>query len=274
MVHLVHKAHKIDAAMGTIPVDPLWWQTLFDEVYLITDARSVCNEELTRREVDFLVAYMRIGKSDSILDLCGGHGRHSLELARRGYNSTTVLDYSGVLVQLGKAKAAAQRLPVSFVQGDARSAGLAAERFDFVLVMANSFGYFQDDHDNLQILREAHRLCRPEGRLLLDLLDPGYVVEQFKPFSVHRATEDITVHRKRELTDNLIRVRETVVSRKEGRIRDSVYCERLFKKDELMSLLRQAGFDQVGFKSDFSSHIQPGDYGFMTRRLIVTAVRR
>ena len=150
--------------MGAIPVDPLWWQNLFDEVYLITDARSVCNEELTRWEVDFLEAHLQIGKSDTVLDLCGGHGRHSLELARRGYGAATVLDYSGYLVQLGRDKAGQQGLPVCFVQADARETGLAGERFDFVLVMANSFGYFPDDSDNLQILCEAYRLCRPGGR--------------------------------------------------------------------------------------------------------------
>ncbi len=259
--------------MGAIPVDPLWWQTLFDEVYLITDARSVCNEELTRREVDFLEAHLQIGKSDSILDLCGGHGRHSLELARRGYGSATVLDYSGYLVQLGKTKAAEQGLPVCFVQADARRTGLAGERFDFVLVMANSFGYFPDDSDNLQILCEAYRLCRPGGTLLLDLLDSGYVVEKFRASSVHQATEDITVNRERELTENLIRVRETVVSGAKGLLREGTYCERLFRKDEIEGLLKQAGFGQICFKTDFSSHENPGDYGFMTQRVIVTAVR-
>ena len=259
--------------MDTISVEPLWWQTLFDEVYLITDARSVCNEELTRREVDFLEAHLEIGKSDRILDLCGGHGRHSLELARRGYRAATVLDYSEYLVQLGKARATEQGLPVRFVQADARSTGLTGEQFDCVLVMANSFGYFPDDRDNLQILCEAHRLCRPGGRLLLDLLDSGYVVAQFRPCSEHKATEDITVHRERELTDNLIRVRERVVSGARGLLREATYCERLFRADEIEGLLRQAGFDRVSFKTDFSSHADPGDYGFMTQRVVVTAVR-
>jgi D-alanine-D-alanine ligase len=256
-----------------IPVDPLWWQTLFDEVYLITDARSVCNEELTRREVDFLEAHLDIGKSDTILDLCGGHGRHSLELARRGYEAATVLDYSGYLVQLGQEKAAQHGLPVCFVQADARRTGLAGEQFDFILVMANSFGYFPDDSDNLQILREAYRLCRSGGTLLLDLLDSGYVVENFRPSSVHQATEDITVKRERELSENLIRVRETVVSGTGGLLREGTYCERLFRKDELEGLLTEAGFGTVRFKTDFSSHENPGDYGFMTQRVIVTAVR-
>lgn len=259
--------------MGAIPVDPLWWQRLFDEVYLITDARSVCNEGLTRREVDFLEAHLALGKSDRILDLCGGHGRHSLELARRGYGSATVLDYSGYLVRLGKARAAELGLPVGFVQADARRTGLADGRFDFVLVMANSFGYFPDDRDNLQILCEAFRLCRPGGTLLLDLLDSSYVVEQFRPVSEHRATWDITVKRERELDDNLIRVRETVLSGAKGLLRKGTYCERLYREEELAGLLRQAGFGRVRFKTDFSSHADPGDYGFMTRRVVVTAVR-
>jgi D-alanine-D-alanine ligase len=258
--------------LGAIPVDPLWWQNLFDEVYLITDARSVCNEALTCREVDFLETHLEIGKSDRILDLCGGHGRHSLEFARRGYRSETVLDYSGYLVQLGKARALEEGLPVCFVQADARRTGLAGGRFDFVLVMANSFGYFPDDRDNLQILCEARRLCRPGGKLLLDLLDSDYVVEQFRPSSVHQATEDITVKRERELKENLIRVRESVVSGARGLVRECTYCERLYQEDELVGLLRQAGFKQIDFKNDFSSHENPGDYGFMTRRWIVTAV--
>lgn len=34
--------------------NPDWWKTIFDEIYLITDARTVCDDELTCREVDFL----------------------------------------------------------------------------------------------------------------------------------------------------------------------------------------------------------------------------
>ncbi len=259
--------------MGAIPVDPLWWQTLFDEVYLITDARSVCNEELTRREVDFLEAHLPIGRADRILDLCGGHGRHSLELARRGYRAATVLDYSDYLVQLGRARACEQELPVSFVQADARRTGLAGERFDFVIVLANSFGYFPDDRDNLRILCEARRLCRAGGTLLLDLIDSNYVKKQFRPLSFHNANEDITVKRERELAGNLIRVRETVVSGARGLLREGTYCERLYREDELAGLLERAGFGRIAFKRDFSSHENPGDYGFMTQRVIVTAVR-
>ena len=55
-----------------IDVKPDWWKTLFDDVYLMTDARSVCDEEITRREVDAVCTLLAMAKADAILDLCGG----------------------------------------------------------------------------------------------------------------------------------------------------------------------------------------------------------
>ena len=52
-----------------IDVDPNWWKTLFDEVYLKTDARSVCDRELTRREVDVILKMIPIRPTHKILDL-------------------------------------------------------------------------------------------------------------------------------------------------------------------------------------------------------------
>ena len=96
-------------------VDDNWWQDLFDEIYLLTDARSVCNEYLTRQEVDFLEETLNLDKSASILDLCGGQGRHSLELSRRGYVNVTVLDYSRYLADLGKKRAEQEKLNAIFI---------------------------------------------------------------------------------------------------------------------------------------------------------------
>ena len=36
------------------PVDPEWWKYIFDEIYLLTDARSICNKEITRAEADLM----------------------------------------------------------------------------------------------------------------------------------------------------------------------------------------------------------------------------
>ena len=65
-----------------IEVDPDWWKTLFDDIYLMTDARSVDDESLTRLEVDVVCELLPMAAGHKILDLCGGHGRHSIELCK------------------------------------------------------------------------------------------------------------------------------------------------------------------------------------------------
>ena len=258
----------------SIQVDDNWWKGLFDEVYLLTDARSVCDEKLTCQEVDFLEETLGLDKSASILDLCGGHGRHSLELSRRGFKNVTVLDYSRYLIDLGEKRAKQEGLNTIFIQGDARNTGLPRQSFQFIIIMASSFGYFANEEENKQILNEAFRLLIPKGTLLLDLPDRDYVLQNFNPFSCHKVNEDITVSRERELGDEIIYSRETVKSRKGSCIRNRTYCTRLYSPGKISDLLNSAGFSSITCKRNFMNRKAEGDYGCMTNRMIVTAKRK
>lgn len=64
-----------------------WWQTLFNSLYLKTDADLLDDMELTRKEVDLIVSILGLVPEEKILDLCCGQGRHVLELARRGFSN-------------------------------------------------------------------------------------------------------------------------------------------------------------------------------------------
>jgi len=257
----------------SIQVGENWWKDLFDEVYLLTDARSVCDEELTCQEVDFLEETLGLDKAASVLDLCGGQGRHSLELSRRGFENVTVLDYSRYLLDLGKKRAEQEALNTLFIQGDARNTALLGQSFQFVIIMASSFGYFANEDENKRILNEALRLLAPKGALLLDLADRDYLLQNFKPFSCHEVNEDITVSRERELGDDIIYHRETVTSKREGCIRDRTYCTRLYSPGKISDLMYSLGFSSVTYKRDFMSREAEGDYGCMTNRMIVIARR-
>jgi len=248
-----------------------WWKNFFNDTYLVTDARSVCDSSLTSCEASLLEKFLKTKKDDKLLDLCGGHGRHSLELARRGYKNLTVLDYSGYLIRLGSRMAKEKNVNVKFIKRDARKSRLKDNDYSGVFIMANSFGYFPSNKENLRLLREAYRILKKDGKLLLDLTDLGYVKNHLKPASWHEANNDIVVCRERHLKGNLIKAREVVVSKKKGLIRDGLYSERIYDKKKITKLLNQAGFKNISIKKNISLHKRKKDYGLITSRMFVTA---
>lgn len=250
-----------------------WWKGFFNEIYLITDARSVGDYALTRKEVGFVESILRLKKNEKILDICGGQGRHSLELAKRGYSDLTVLDSSRYLIKMGRKMAKDSGVDIKFICRDARATKLRKDDYSTIFIMANSFGYSPYKRENTRLLREAHRLLKRDGKLLLDMADSDYVKGNLNPVSWHEADDDILVCRKRELKKDTIRAREIVISKKRGLVRDGYYCERLYNKDKIISLLRSVGFKSVSVKNNISLHKKKKDYGFLTSRMIVTAVK-
>jgi len=250
-----------------------WWKDFFDKTYLITDARSVCDAVLTSRETDLLEEVLDLDKHDKILDLCGGQGRHSLELARRRYKDITVLDFSNYLISLGRRIARSSGLDVRFICADARFSGLKSKDYSAIFIMANSFGYFPSERENIKILREIYRLLKKGGRLLIDLADPGYLKKNLKPISWHEANSDIIVCRQRQLKGELITAREIVISKKKGLVKDDCYCEQIYDQGKITRALRKAGFKNISLKKNVSLHKNKKDYGFLTSRMFVTAVK-
>jgi D-alanine-D-alanine ligase len=256
-----------------IVVDPDWWKTLFDEVYLLTDAKIVCNPSLTTQEVETVEKVLRLSPRHRILDLCGGQGRHAIELARRGYGHLTVVDYTPFLLHRGRQEAIARKLPVVFCRGDARSIPFRSSCFDAVIMMANSFGYFVDVLDDKLVLAEVARIVKPGGQFLLDLTDTTFIREHFRTESWHETTDDVVVCWKRELVDDVIRVREMVVSKSKGLLRDRTYAERLYTQERLQALLHEAGFASIEVQPDafVVSPENGADYGIAAHRMLIIA---
>ncbi len=252
----------------SIKVDPDWWKDLFDEIYLMTDARSVCDHDITRREVDLIFELIPLNSNHRILDLCGGQGRHSFELYARGITECTLLDYSSYLVDHAREHARRCNYSINFIRADARNTGLSSNSFNHVIIMGNSLGYLYEPDSDKQILMEAKRVLRSGGWILIDLVNGDFIRNKFNPNSWHEIGSDIVVCRNRELDGNIINVRELVISKREGVLRDQTYSIRFYQPEDFAELLREVGFSQVTMKTDFSPHLSKDDYGFMNNRMI------
>jgi D-alanine-D-alanine ligase len=255
----------------SIQVESDWWKSLFDEVYLMTDARTVGDDALTGKEVDLLRELVPLQPGNKILDLCGGQGRHSLALCQRGFAHCTVFDYSSTLLQIGAKLAKQLNHAVEFMQGDARNIQLPSATYHHVLILGNSLGYAGDAGADLQIIREAYRLLDKSGWIVIDVTDGRAVREHFNPHAWHEIGDDIVVCRQRELKKTAICAREMVLHKQTGLVRDRTYGIQLYEAATLEALVSKAGFAYIRSHKDFSPYRGDGDVGFMNHRMIVTA---
>jgi len=258
-------------------VPPDWWRRIFNSFYLKTDADVVDDQRITKTEVDVFSEILRLTPEDKILDLCCGQGRHSLELARRGFQNVEGLDRSHYLIQKAKTQAKKENLNDKFREGDARKLRYPPDTFDVVLILGNSFGYFETIQEDLRVLKEVFRLLKPWGRLLIDVADSEYLRENFQPRSWEWTDKKHFVCRECSLSLDKQRLisREIVTHVEKGVIADQFYAERLYTRESLVELLKTAGFSDITFHREISPDSQRNqDLGMMERRIIVTAVVR
>lgn len=132
----------------------------------------------TKKQVDFLINVMGLTGKERILDLACGFGRHSLELARRGF-SVVGVDITKAYVEDASQQAEQENLPAQFIHSDIRNVNFERE-FDVVLNMADgAIGYLENDEENLKIFDVIAKALRPGGKHLMDIMSADYADTHF-----------------------------------------------------------------------------------------------
>jgi SAM-dependent methyltransferase len=221
-----------------------WWQDVFDrptffELYARADL------ERARVQAEQIVTLLGLAPPARVLDVCSGYGRHSLELARRGF-AVTGVDISEMQVRQALRYAASGGLRAGFVVGDARAMPVRGP-FDAAINMFLSFGYFAADAESRAMLCEIHRVLRPGGRLLIDFWNREHEIRAFQPTVVDRRDDDII-----EIEDwsfdpiaGRLNWVNTVVF-PDGRREAWRHSIRAFTAAEVRAMLEAAGFALVG----------------------------
>ena len=121
----------------------------------------------------------------TVLDVATGSGNTALAAARR-FRETTGIDYVPALLERGRERAAAERLEVTFREGDAESIPLPDASFDVVLSTIGVM--FAPDQE--KAADELLRVCCPGGRIGLTNWTPdgfagelGSLFGKYLPFS-------------------------------------------------------------------------------------------
>jgi D-alanine-D-alanine ligase len=253
---------------------PDWWRRIFNSMYLKTDADVVDDKQITKSEVELFTSILNLPKESAILDLACGQGRHSLELAQRGFTNITGLDRSHYLIRKAKSVMQQEGLKVSFKEGDARKLPFPPDTFDAVMILGNSFGYFESNEDDIMILKEVFRVLKPDGTFLIDVADGSYLRSHFQPRSWEWIDKKYFVCRERSLAKDNERLisREIISHVEKGVIVDQFYAERLYSYEMLSDIFSKSGYQYIKFHDVLESNsLRNQDLGMMERRIIMTA---
>ncbi len=190
-----------------------------------------------------------------ILELACGTGRVLLPLARKGYRVTGV-DISPAMLDVARRRVEAAGLGerVTLVEQDMRRLDLP-ERFNLVLIAANSFAHLPTQEDQLAALDRIRRHLRPEGLLVMDVVnpDPVRLMEANGQLRLEKEITDPTggrrllkfVARRMDWAAQTLHVTFIVDEMDDGgRVKRTVFpfAMRLVYRYELELLLRLAGF--------------------------------
>jgi D-alanine-D-alanine ligase len=253
---------------------PDWWRRIFNSMYLKTDADVVDDKQITKNEVELFTSILNVPRDSAILDLACGQGRHSIELGRQGFTNITGLDRSHYLIRKAKSGIQQEGLKIVFKEGDARKLPFPADTFDVVMILGNSFGYFESNEDDLMILKEVFRVLKPEGTFLIDVADGSYLRDHFQPRSWEWIDKKYFVCRERSLANDNERLisREIITHVEKGILVDQFYAERLYTNEMLTDIFTRSGYQNILYHDILESNsLRNQDLGMMERRMIVTA---
>jgi len=111
--------------------------------------RSFIPDELTRRELDFIIQYFNLSPGNKVLDIMCGYGRHAIGLSRRGFDVTAVDNLSDYINDIQKT-ATEENLLVNHIQSDIL-AYTPSEKYDLAICMGNSINFF-DEKDSVRLM--------------------------------------------------------------------------------------------------------------------------
>ena len=173
-----------------------WYVSWFNTPYYHLLYKNRDDSE-AKRFMDTLTQHLSIQQNETILDLACGKGRHSLYLNGLGYNVTGVdLSENSIL--------SAKENENERLQFDVHDMTLPYKKqYNFVFNLFTSFGYFEDEEDNIRTIKALKQNLKPNGIGVIDFFNAHHVISTLVTEEIKKV-ENIVFHIKRFVENGFI----------------------------------------------------------------------
>jgi SAM-dependent methyltransferase len=217
-----------------------WFETFFQGPAVDFWTRAM-TPALTLADVDFLEKTFDVKPGARLLDVPCGNGRHSMELARRGYRVTGI-DLSDEFLAVARVQ-----LDADWRKGDMRALELEPSTFDGAFCFGNSFGYL-DYTSVVDFLSALAGAMKPAAKLVIET---GMAAESILPTLVqkrwHRLGDLVILSENRyDPWESRLNIDYTFV--RDGTIETRPTARYVFTSADLRRMLEAAGSTPAHFK--------------------------
>ena len=159
------------------PKSENWFASWFDTPYY-----HILYKERNYREaqifMDNLTHYLNLPEKAKVLDLACGKGRHSIYLNQLGYEVVGADLSENSIAEANKN----QNKTLHFQVHDMRET--FEDKFDAIFNLFTSFGYFENDEDNLTTLKAMKESLTEHGFAVIDFMNVNQVIGNLVPAEV------------------------------------------------------------------------------------------
>ena len=227
-----------------------WHKKLYGPIHIRENINSPIYHKSAKKQVGFLIQALNLNNSQTILDVACGTGRHALAFGKKGF-SVVGLDINDLCVQFAK-KNCRQIKAVKIKKGDMRKLGFAKSKFDLVISLYTSFGYFKTDKENKESLYELVKAVRPGGRLVIQTMNRDWLLRSFQPVTFEESFRYFYLAgRKYNPKTHYIEGYSFFIDKKSRQGEPSYHRVRLYSIDEMKKLLKSAGLVSIKVLGNF-----------------------
>ncbi len=214
-----------------------WFQDWFSsEEYL--EVYNHRDEEDAEKLLTLILKNTSVNTSSKILDAACGAGRHSIYLLEKGHY-VVGFDLSRTLLKKAKVEALKRNVKLDLFCSDLRNVSLK-KKFDLILNLFTSFGYFESDKENFAFPIASYKLLNRDGFYVLDYLNREFIIRTLIPQS-EKDVNGKKIIELRKIDQERI-VKEIIINNKDNE-RSFYESVKLYKKDKIIT-----EFEKIGFK--------------------------